>query len=603
MLLRAAAHRSAFRPLTAIAGPLVPNQWKRGFAKDRGPTPPRRKPTDYPLSSKASEAKQVSKDPGVGRAAGLGAAAQAASVPPSQRDRPSESSDYSNQQEEFAGTSSSDHNTAPRSDGGGPGIPRPQPPNSNSEPELSQIQDEFGTDASSKANTAPQDSSPSAINPTNNTQQTGSSRPLPDLTQGIPSTLESETAGQGHNLGPETQKLNITEDPRSAAGSGGKDGSDLPRSAYISSSERRRNRIANYMYSSFLLLAVTGTVYLGRNWENDEEESKHPEAPSGWGFGLFYNRAKTRLAEQLDYYNEPAFPKLLPDVDPAFERPFTLVLSLEDLLVHSEWSREHGWRMAKRPGVDYFIRYLQQYYELVIFTSTPSFTAEPVIRKLDPYRFVMWPLFREATRYKDGEYIKDLSYLNRDLSKVILMDTVPSHAKLQPENSIILPKWRGDPQDKELVSYIPFLEYVATMGLTDTRGVLKSFDGQHIPSEYAAREKKMRERHEKQLQEEQAKRPNRMGRGLFNSLLGIRSGQGLDGYEQSAAEALDQGKLLQDHFRERAQKNYELLEKEINTNGEKWLKEMAAEDEKMREEQMKGMKSSLTGFFGGGGQK
>jgi import inner membrane translocase subunit TIM50 len=82
------------------------------------------------------------------------------------------------------------------------------------------------------------------------------------------------------------------------------------------------------------------------------------------------------------------------------------VLSLEDLLVHSEWTREHGWRTAKRPGVDYFLRYLSQYYELVIFTSLPSTSADPVIRKLDPFRVVMWPLFREATRYENGEYIK-----------------------------------------------------------------------------------------------------------------------------------------------------------------------------------------------------
>ena len=69
-------------------------------------------------------------------------------------------------------------------------------------------------------------------------------------------------------------------------------------------------------------------------------------------------------------------------------------------------SREHGWRLAKRPGVDYFLRYLQQYYELVIFTSLPSYIADPMIKKLDPYHIVLWPLFREATRYQNGEYVK-----------------------------------------------------------------------------------------------------------------------------------------------------------------------------------------------------
>jgi import inner membrane translocase subunit TIM50 len=117
-------------------------------------------------------------------------------------------------------------------------------------------------------------------------------------------------------------------------------------------------------------------------------------------------RAKARLGDQLSYYHEPAFRKLLPDPDPSFERPYTLVLSLEDLLIHSEWTREHGWRMAKRPGVDYFLRYLSQYYELVIFTSVPWAIGEPVVRKLDPYHIITWPLYREATMYKNGEYVK-----------------------------------------------------------------------------------------------------------------------------------------------------------------------------------------------------
>jgi import inner membrane translocase subunit TIM50 len=153
-------------------------------------------------------------------------------------------------------------------------------------------------------------------------------------------------------------------------------------------------------------MSVSGTVYLGRNWESVEEEEKHPGAPSGWGIKLFYNRLRARWSDTMDFFTEPAFPKLLPDPDPAIARPFTLVLSLEDLLVHSEWSREHGWRLAKRPGLDYFIRYLSQYYELVIFTSSPMVMAEPIIRKLDPYRIIMWPLFREATKYVDGHQVK-----------------------------------------------------------------------------------------------------------------------------------------------------------------------------------------------------
>ena len=283
----------------------------------------------------------------------------------------------------------------------------PTTKNPNPHPDYSELQDEFETSSSSDRNTAPQDTSSSAINPAETQRrEAGSVPPLPDLTKGIPSTIESELANSTLSQKSESTSLNITEDP-SQTSSGGRGGRDLPKNAYSTSLDRRRVRIANWLYASFGLLSITGTIYLGRDWENLEEEQKHPDAPSGWGFGLFYNRAKTRLADMLDYYNEPAFPKLLPNPEPAWERRYTLVLSLEDLLVHSEWSREYGWRMAKRPGMDYFLRYLSQYYEIVLFTSVPSAIAEPIVKKLDPLRIaIMWPLFREATRYKDGEYIK-----------------------------------------------------------------------------------------------------------------------------------------------------------------------------------------------------
>ena len=129
-------------------------------------------------------------------------------------------------------------------------------------------------------------------------------------------------------------------------------------------------------------------------------------APNGWSPGAIWGRIKERTGGQLGYYTEPAFVKLLPDMDPSMRAPYTLVLSLEDLLVASKWDRNKGWQVAKRPGVDYFLRYLSQYYELVIFTSVASMNADPVIRKLDPFRIVSWPLFREGTRYMNGEHVK-----------------------------------------------------------------------------------------------------------------------------------------------------------------------------------------------------
>jgi len=215
------------------------------------------------------------------------------------------------------------------------------------------------------------------------------------------------------------------------------------------------------------------------------------------------------------------------------------------------------------------------------------------LRKLDPYMMVRWPLFREATLYKDGGYIKDLSYLNRDLKKVIIMDTDSHHVKNQPENAIILPKWNGDPKDQTLIQMIPFLEYLATMGFDDSRTVLKSFEGKYIPAEFARRETLLREKFEAQQAEKNKGKKPRRSLGI-GSIFKQQSPDGLP----SSDDAMAEGKMLWDIIRERGQRNYLELEKKIKEEGEKWLAEREAEEKRMQEEAMKNM--TRGGFLPGG---
>ncbi|KAI0169990.1 NIF-domain-containing protein [Hypoxylon sp. FL1284] len=476
---------------------------------------------------------------------------------------------------------------------------RPRPPSASQGPDR---QPASKTDPSNAARssqpTQPQASNSQPKQPSQDAepQDAAAVNSLPDLTQGIPSTLEYETSGATNKSA--LKAVEVAEEQTAESQAGGRGRGELPASAYVSSTEKRRNRMANWMYASSLVFGLLGLAYLGREW--DEEEARaYPDIPNGWSLGFWWNRTTARFGSVKSYYSEPAFEKLLPDPDPAFERPYTLCISLEDMLVHSEWTREHGWRVAKRPGVDYFLRYLSQYYELVLFTSVPYFAGEPLLRKLDPFRVILWPLFREATKYKDGEIVKDLSYLNRDLSKVIIIDTKAEHVRNQPENAVVLNKWTGDPKDTELVSLIPFLEYVHTMQYKDVREVLKSFKGKHIPSEFARREAIARAEFQKQFEKE--KRNRRGGVGALGNLLGLKPSNmsmmvPAEG-EINPSEAFAQGKMLQDIARERGQRNYEMLEKTIRENGEAWLKEEQVANEKAQAEVMSSMKSSFTGWF------
>ncbi|KAF3212914.1 mitochondrial inner membrane protein required for protein import [Orbilia oligospora] len=393
------------------------------------------------------------------------------------------------------------------------------------------------------------------------------------LDQGIPPTPDQYSTTVATKPDPTSSER--SRDPIKSSQSRGSGGGNPE---YVSSTDRKRERLATYLFTLFMLSGVGGVVYLGRNWETQEEIDAHPDEPNGWGAMPFYNRIMSRLNEVLDYYNLPNGDKLLPDMTKDTYRPYTLVISLEDMLVHSEWTREHGWRTAKRPGVEYFLTYLGQYYEIVIFTSQPNVMAAPIVAKLDPFR-TCHQLYREATKYKRGKYIKDLTYLNRDLSKVIMIDTKPEAWAEQPENAIKMKKWMGNPRDKELVSLIPFLEFIAAMGHVDLREDIKSFpEGSHIPTEFAKRDAIARAELQKKIEEQKKHRKSSGGGDFLASLLGMKP------------KEVKEEKLPQDLVRERGQQWYDEITRGLKEHGA----EILEADRKAQEEMMAGMKTSLS---------
>ncbi|KAF2224828.1 hypothetical protein BDZ85DRAFT_214500 [Elsinoe ampelina] len=540
--------------------------------------------------------------------AGTGAASATSSQPP----EASTQAASSRESAEFNKNASPSANTIPHGQPGPvPGTVKPSDPTPSKVSDPEAANEAFEGPKSPEVNTEPEESE----------KPRG---PLPDLRQGIPSTFAKEFGfdKQASSGEADSAKYDLpSEGGEPVGGSGGRrrrgedGGGEFSQSDYETSTDRARARLARYMYVSLALAVTLGGGYFGRPLEKDEPAPTgvDPSDLTGWGPGAIWTRIKGRMTGSVEYYTEPTSRKLLPDMPTAQAYPFTLVLSLEDLLIHSEWSREHGWRTAKRPGVDYFLRYLSQYYELVVFTTVPSAMGDPVIRKLDPFRVIMWPLFREATKYENGKYVKDLEYLNRPLEKTLIIDTNPDHVRNQPNNAIVLPKWTGKPGDgdaKDLVALIPFLEYIATMNIQDVRKVIDSFKDKDIPTEFARRESIAREEFQKQYAIQSGGKPRASIGGLLSSALGVKPMPapgslvlgGPEGPGQTVSEGLAQGKMLSDQIRERGQREYMRIEEEIRKNGEKWLKEIEEEEKRQIESSMKDMKKGwFGGLMGGGG--
>ncbi|KAI5651404.1 NLI interacting factor-like phosphatase domain-containing protein [Phthorimaea operculella] len=189
-----------------------------------------------------------------------------------------------------------------------------------------------------------------------------------------------------------------------------------------------------------------------------------------------------RTWKELTFYEkmikEPSREKLLPDpLPPPYQPTYTLVLEFTDVLVHPDWSYQTGWRFKKRPGVDQFLQQVSSSdYEVIIFTSENAFMIWPVIDKLDPEnKFISYRLFRDSTHFIDGVHVKNLEGLNRDLSKVIVVDWNKQATKFHPQNSLILKKWKGADDDTALLDLANLLQTIAMSNVIDVREVLQYY--------------------------------------------------------------------------------------------------------------------------------
>lgn len=127
---------------------------------------------------------------------------------------------------------------------------------------------------------------------------------------------------------------------------------------------------------------------------------------------------------------------------------------------------------------------MSRQYEVVIFGDEENFTVNTVCDALDPnYQMIGGRLGRESTLLKNGKYIKDLSYLNRDIKDIIYLDFEDDKVEFHKDNCIILPRWEGDSSDRELYDIMPFLENLS-QSPGDSRAEIKKYGREGTGKKY-----------------------------------------------------------------------------------------------------------------------
>lgn len=152
----------------------------------------------------------------------------------------------------------------------------------------------------------------------------------------------------------------------------------------------------------------------------------------------------------------------------------TLVMDLDKVLCHMEYDRKTGWQVVKRPGADQFLKEMQHYYELVVFSDDVVPVASEVMARWGVA--CTGVLHRDFCRKTSRGFVKDLTNLGRKPEKLIMLDHDAVAFSKQTENGILIKPFEGDENDRELFDLIEFLK-AAAMSQQDTREYIKRFGG------------------------------------------------------------------------------------------------------------------------------
>nr|XP_003214992.1 PREDICTED: carboxy-terminal domain RNA polymerase II polypeptide A small phosphatase 1 [Anolis carolinensis] len=177
---------------------------------------------------------------------------------------------------------------------------------------------------------------------------------------------------------------------------------------------------------------------------------------------------------------------LLPEIKPQDANKICVVIDLDETLVHSSFKPVnnadfiipveidgvmHQVYVLKRPHVDEFLRRMGELFECVLFTASLAKYADPVADLLDKWGAFRYRLFRESCVFHRGNYVKDLSRLGRDLTRIIIVDNSPASYVFHPDNAVPVASWFDNMADMELLDLLPFFERLSKVD--DVYTVLK----------------------------------------------------------------------------------------------------------------------------------
>jgi len=305
-----------------------------------------------------------------------------------------------------------------------------------------------------------------------NTNSFGLSKELSKESDAAPPATEKEPPG-GQAADDGDAVMTDYDSPESVAK---KPHGDMPSDVYTSCERDDTINIATVVAAN----DASETNYYVDGEEDDEEEEFNPY--------LFI-----KCLPPYQYAIPPGWtsrPKVLPPVDRAVlppTPPICLVLDLDETLVHCtvepvpdadmtfpvEFNGvEYRVHVRTRPYLKEFLEAVAQKFEVVIFTASQKVYADELLDRIDPdRRLIRHRVFRDSCLPVEGNFLKDLTVLGRDLTGTVLVDNSPHAFGYQVDNGIPIESWFDDPHDRELLKLEAFLRTLH--GAEDVRDVVR----------------------------------------------------------------------------------------------------------------------------------
>ena len=205
---------------------------------------------------------------------------------------------------------------------------------------------------------------------------------------------------------------------------------------------------------------------------------------------FYYNIENNIYENDEDGTNAYEIMQMLKDyeinkVDPPFivsppKKKYTLVLDLDETLIHLRQRKDvinikndvnikinntsdyfsdnydknrNKYLLQFRIGLFSFLTILKPFYEIISFTSATREYADVIINEIEKSRkYFDYKFYREHTVIYKDTFVKDISRIGRDMSKIIIIDNNESNFVLNKENGIKIAPYYGDDDNNNIIN-------------------------------------------------------------------------------------------------------------------------------------------------------